>query len=401
MYDILNKTIEYIEVNLKDDISLDDISYESKYSKTHMSRLFNKVVGLSLTEYINRRRLSLAAIMLKDTDKPIEYISDIYRFGSSKYFSTVFKKEFGISPSKYRKESKYVYLYPMRIIKGGNTMNKRNDIELIEYIVQNSNTQDELMDTLSELDNVVLYNQENSEIKLISIIEVKKEEFKDVLVQIELNLISGKHFIRPIFSTVNSPGVKMHSVYKDDDAIRVLFKKSNKSLTAELFPTGETDFEVMIDTNINEVFDSALDEDFPNKHIDVQSFSQKLLGVNNNFELEKIIDDNPDLIKLRSFINEYALIYMTHTEKTLALFSIFLDLEDKRYRQVNVFTTPNKYQNLVFKKEGHNAVIYNEDKMVAKAHIYTRDLSPTYALTFPNGSSGTGAWDLTNMFNKV
>jgi len=115
----------------------------------------------------------------------------------------------------------------------------------------------------------------------------------------------------------------MHSVYKEDGVIRVVFKKSNKSLTAELFPTGETDFEVMIETNINEVFDSVLDEDFPNKHIDVQSFSKKLLGVNSNLELERVIDDNPDLIRLRSFINEYSLIYLTHTEKTLALFSIF------------------------------------------------------------------------------
>jgi len=68
---------------------------------------------------------------------------------------------------------------------------------------------------------------------------------------------------------------------------------------------------------------------------------------------------------------------------------------------VNVFTTPNKYQNLILKKEGHYAVIYNKDIMLAKAYIYTRDLSPTYALTFPNGSSGTGAWDLTNMFNEI
>ena len=106
MYKIMNTTIEYIEANLLNDLSLNDIAHQSNYSKTHMSRMFNKIVGVSLTEYINRRRLTNTALMLKDTDKPIEYISDIYRFGSSKYFSTMFRKEFGISPSMYRRGNK-------------------------------------------------------------------------------------------------------------------------------------------------------------------------------------------------------------------------------------------------------------------------------------------------------
>lgn len=401
MYNTMNVIIEYIESNLKEDITLDSVTNEFHYSKTHISRMFNRVVGISLTEYINRRRLSKAVLLIVNTNKPIQYISDVYRFGSSKYFSTVFKKEYGISPSIYRKNQTYVYLYPKRMIKGGKGMDKRNEFELLNYIVTNSSTQDELLDTLSMLDNVIMYDQKNSEVKLIGIIEVMKDKMVDLLVQIELNLISGKHFFRPVFSTINTPGLKMKSVYKDQDDMKVVFEKDDKTITADIFPIGDTDFEVMVDTNIDEVFDSALDEDFPKKHINVQEFSEKLLGVKNNLELEKVIDENRNLLKLRSFINEYALIYMTHTDKTLALFSIFLDLENKRYRQVNVFTTPNKYKNLSFRKENQYAAIYENETLLAKAEIYTNDLSPTYALQFPNGSTGTGGWNLTNMFNQV
>jgi len=398
MYRIMNKAINYIEDNLCDDVTLDDISFISSYSKTHISRMFNRIVGISLSEYISKRRLAKAALMLKSSKKSIEYISDIFGFGSSKYFSTVFKKEYGISPSIYRNKKNYIYLYPKRIIKGGIDMNMRNKTELVEFIQVNSGTQDELLDTLSTLDNVELYSQENSEVKLISIIE---KDANDILIQLEMNLISGKHYIRPIFSTFNSPGVKMKSLQKDADSIEVVFASVGKTLTASIFPVGDTDFEVMVETNIKKVFDYSLDKEFPKTHIDVQKFSEKLLGVQNNHELEDIIDSDKSLLKFKSFINEYALIYMTFTEKTLALFSIYIDLENKKYRQINVFTTPNGYQELTFKKEGFNACVYNGSDLLAKAHIYTRDLSPTFALEFPNGSTGTGAWDLTNMFESI
>ena len=193
----------------------------------------------------------------------------------------------------------------------------------------------------------------------------------------------------------------MKSLYKEDDQMVVVFSKGAKTLTASLFSTGETDFEVMIETKITKIFDFAEDTDFPNTHINVQEFSEKLLNVQNNLELEKIIEEDKNLLKFKSFINEYALIYMTYTEKTLALFSIFLDLEHKRYRQVNVFATPNGYKDLSFRQEGNSACIYDGSQMLAQAHIYTRDLSPTYALKFSNGSTGTGAWNLTNMFKQV
>lgn len=401
MYNTMNVIIEYIDSCLKEDISLDSVASKFHYSKTHISRMFNKVVGISLTEYVSRRRLSEAVLMLIYTDKPIQYISDVLRFGSSKYFSTVFKKEYGISPSIYRKNQSYIYLYPKRMIKGGKGMDKRNENELLNYIVSNSSTQDELLDTLSLLDNVFMYEQNNSEVKLIGIIEVMKERMVDLLVQIELNLISGKHFFRPIFSTVNSPYVKMQAVYKDEDNMKVVFAKEEKTITANIFPIGDTDFEVMVHTEIKDVYDSALDEEFPKKHINVQEFSEKILGVKNNLELEEIINQNKNLLKLKSFINEYALIYMTYTEKTLALFSIFIDLEKKRYRQVNVFTTPNRYANLSFRKEIQYAAIYNNETLLARAEIYANDLSPTYALEFPNGSTGTGGWNLTNMFKQL
>ena len=55
--------------------------------------------------YINDVRLSRAAEMLKNTDNKITYIAFLCGFEDSNYFSTAFKKKYGISPKIYRKQN--------------------------------------------------------------------------------------------------------------------------------------------------------------------------------------------------------------------------------------------------------------------------------------------------------
>jgi AraC-like DNA-binding protein len=396
MHRVIHKIIEYIESNLYEEITLDELCLRTNYSKSHLSRTINKYLGTSLSSYIMRRRLSLSAVMIKETDKTLSYISDLFGFNSTKYYSTLFKKEFEISPSDYRKSNKYIYLYPKRIVKGGQTLKLTSINEILDYLLEKSSNEDELLDALSILDNVEMYKQNDSEIELFCIVE------KDYngLVQLAMNLISGKHSVRPVFTLHNSPNTSMTSVFRDDDEFKIEFKKGNKKIHANLFYFGDSYFEVSCETYVKEHGDFNKDEEFRQKHLDIQQYSENLLKVHNNLELEEKINSDPNLIKFKSFINEYALIYMTTTKKHVALFSIYLNLKERTYKQINVFTTPNVYDELTFIKKQNAAYIYSNDKELVKATIYSRDLQPTYALKFPNGSTGTGSWDLTSIFEE-
>ncbi|MDD3127445.1 MAG: AraC family transcriptional regulator, partial [Candidatus Izemoplasmatales bacterium] len=82
MYEEVNLILDFIEKHLYEDIKLDDICRLVNYSKSHISRMFNKYIGLSLPKYVTKRRLSNAAIMIYNTDKPIGYIADVHGFGT-------------------------------------------------------------------------------------------------------------------------------------------------------------------------------------------------------------------------------------------------------------------------------------------------------------------------------
>jgi len=134
MDNTLNEVLIYIENNLYNEITLDEISDAVNYSKSYISRVFNRVIGVSLPDYITKRRLSNASLMVLNTKKSLNYISDIHGFSSVKYFSTLFKRELGVSPSQYRKNTGFIYLYPKREIKGGNA-EIMNDIKDLVYTI--------------------------------------------------------------------------------------------------------------------------------------------------------------------------------------------------------------------------------------------------------------------------
>lgn len=100
---ILRKTIDYIEDNLTEKIELDDIANNAYISKFHYHRIFHSVVGITIMEYMRKRRLSEAAKELNETKIKIVDIALKYQFSSPEAFSRAFKKMFGISPEAYRR----------------------------------------------------------------------------------------------------------------------------------------------------------------------------------------------------------------------------------------------------------------------------------------------------------
>ena len=101
--EVILKSVRFIEENLKNDISIVDVSKEVCYSLFHFIRLFQSVTGFSPKSYIQQRRLSRIAMELKDTDKKITDLAYDYQFGSPESLTRAFRKQFKINPTELRK----------------------------------------------------------------------------------------------------------------------------------------------------------------------------------------------------------------------------------------------------------------------------------------------------------
>ncbi|MBP5655430.1 MAG: response regulator [Clostridiales bacterium] len=101
--DIINNAVDYINEHYADeDISLDSVAEEINISANYLSALFSNKVGLSFVEYITKKRMARAKILLRNTSKRSGEIANEIGYKDPRYFSFVFKKNQGCTPSQYR-----------------------------------------------------------------------------------------------------------------------------------------------------------------------------------------------------------------------------------------------------------------------------------------------------------
>lgn len=121
------KVINYIEDHLTDTIDMKEIERLSQMSEFNFQKIFSVLSGISLGEYIRKRRLSKSFYDLKETDTKIIDIAFKYGYQSSESYSRAFQQLFQISPSNARKTMDQLTLFPkltIRVqIKGGTEMN--------------------------------------------------------------------------------------------------------------------------------------------------------------------------------------------------------------------------------------------------------------------------------------
>lgn len=101
---LVSETLKYIEEHLLDEISLRDLSTHLFYNGTYISRCFKKITGLSIQQYILRRKIYLAQCQLQKGKSVSESCMNS-GFKDYANFSKVFKKIVGVSPKKYALES--------------------------------------------------------------------------------------------------------------------------------------------------------------------------------------------------------------------------------------------------------------------------------------------------------
>lgn len=125
----LNSAVNYIEENIIENINLEEVSKIACCSTYHFQRMFAYIADIPLSEYIRRRRMSLAAVDLQSGNEKVIDISLKYGYDSPTAFNRAFKSVHGISPSEAKKEGTILKAFPpisFKItIKGDSELNYR------------------------------------------------------------------------------------------------------------------------------------------------------------------------------------------------------------------------------------------------------------------------------------
>lgn len=126
--DRLNKAINYIEEHLTDKIDYEELGRIACCSSYHFQRMFTYMAGVSLSEYIRRRKMSLAAVDLQSGEKIIDVAGE-YGYDSPTAFNRAFQSIHGVAPSAVKCEGVSVKSFPpiaFKItVKGVEEMNYR------------------------------------------------------------------------------------------------------------------------------------------------------------------------------------------------------------------------------------------------------------------------------------
>ena len=94
----------YIETNLRKNIRITEIGPAIGVSRSYLSHRFKEEEGITVQEYIVKRKCLHAANMLRHSDYPIAMISEFFCFSSPGYFGKCFREIYNLTPKEYRKK---------------------------------------------------------------------------------------------------------------------------------------------------------------------------------------------------------------------------------------------------------------------------------------------------------
>ena len=100
------KIITFMESRLYGKFTMDELSAELSFGKTYISRCFVKACGYSIIDYFTKMKVNEAKKLIREGKYNFFEISEMLMFTNSHYFSTVFKKHTGMTPSQYKKSCK-------------------------------------------------------------------------------------------------------------------------------------------------------------------------------------------------------------------------------------------------------------------------------------------------------
>ena len=194
----IRKVLNFIEENLDNELSLENLAEIGNYSPFHFHRIFRGIIGETLQEYITRNRMEKSTMLLShQKQKPIEDIFSEVGFKSNSTFSKTFKKYFGVSPSVFRKNTpeKFSKILPM------NSNNGQKEVVFQQYLY-NINQMKNFMETTAKIEV-----KELPEMNLASVLSIGVQNIDNAY-----NKLISWGISKNLFPREN---VKMISVYHD------------------------------------------------------------------------------------------------------------------------------------------------------------------------------------------
>ena len=134
-----NQAINYIEKNIAQQIDYEQVGKIACCSSYHFQRMFTYMVGISLSEYVRKRKMSLAAVDLQSGSERILDIAGKYGYSSPTAFNRAFRAIHKVSPSAVKNGNAYVRAFPpisLKIaVKGVEELNYRIEVRDAFHIV--------------------------------------------------------------------------------------------------------------------------------------------------------------------------------------------------------------------------------------------------------------------------
>lgn len=104
--DTVYHVMEFIRTNYEKKISLEHVAGYVHLSSSYVGSLFRRKTGQTVSAYLNQVRIEKSKALLSCGELPISDVSYLCGFGDQSYFTRVFKKQTGLSPNKFRQQTK-------------------------------------------------------------------------------------------------------------------------------------------------------------------------------------------------------------------------------------------------------------------------------------------------------
>lgn len=101
---LFERVSKYIHEHYDQSLTIDSLAEHNNVNRNRLSYVFRRHAGMGPAEYVLKYRINLAQEMLFTSDAPVQQIAETVGIADPYYFSRVFKKQFGISPTQYREQ---------------------------------------------------------------------------------------------------------------------------------------------------------------------------------------------------------------------------------------------------------------------------------------------------------